>query len=132
MTPEVATSAFPPLSSTFRSAAQGLKRLESGMIAAPIGLPQSVHVHTVPGLTIQKFTRAGATICVSAIFCALCLLLPVAASATDDNDAGIWINNQIAMPLDQRVAAHLMVQNRWVKNVESYERTVVRPWLSFD
>jgi hypothetical protein len=112
MSTEVATSAFLPLSSTFRPAAPELKRVESAVIAAPIGLSRSVHVRTVPGVTIQKFTRAGATICVRAIVCALCLLLPVAASPTNDNDAGIWIHSQIEMPLDQRVAAHLMVQNR--------------------
>lgn len=25
-----------------------------------------------------------------------------------------------------------MVQNRWVRDIDSYERTVVRPWISFD
>jgi hypothetical protein len=85
-----------------------------------------------PGVTIQRVARAGATTCARAIACVLCVLLPAAAHATDDNDAGIWIVNQIAVPLDQRVAAHVMVQNRWVENVDSYQRTVVRPWLSFD
>jgi len=75
---------------------------------------------------------ASARSCAFAIACAFSVLLPATAGARDDNDAGIWIMNQIAVPLDERVAAHVMVQNRWVDNVDTYQRTVVRPWLSFD
>lgn len=54
------------------------------------------------------------------------------AQAEDRNDAALWTVNQIAIPLDERLTAHLMVQNRWTRSLDSYERTVVRPWLSFD
>lgn len=52
--------------------------------------------------------------------------------AEDRNDGALWTVNQIGVPLDERFAVHLMVQNRWNDDIDSYERTVIRPWLSFD
>lgn len=62
----------------------------------------------------------------------LWLLVPLPAKAEDRNDGALWAVNQLAVPLDERFAVHLMVQNRWVDNLDSYQRTVIRPWLSFD
>ncbi|MBW2498737.1 MAG: DUF2490 domain-containing protein [Deltaproteobacteria bacterium] len=62
---------------------------------------------------------------------AFLLLLAGAARADDRNEGAIWLVNQAAVPLDDRFAFHAMLQNRWVNDVESYERTVVRPWISF-
>jgi hypothetical protein len=77
--------------------------------------------------------------CSSSIACRLWLIsilllsaFPLAVQAEDRNDGALWTVNQIAVPLDERFAAHLMVQNRWVDNLDSYQRTVIRPWLSFD
>ena len=64
--------------------------------------------------------------------CALMLFTPRIAEAESRHDGALWSVNQIAIPLDERLTGHLMVQNRWVQDIESYERTVVRPWLSFD
>ena len=54
------------------------------------------------------------------------------ARAEDRNEGAVWAVNQVAVPLTERFTFHTMVQNRWVNDVETYERTVVRPWLSFD
>ena len=77
--------------------------------------------------------------CLSRVFWRLWLatsfvvvLLPSTVQAEDRNDGALWTVNQIGVPLDERFAVHLMVQNRWSNDIESYERTVVRPWLSFD
>jgi hypothetical protein len=59
------------------------------------------------------------------------LALPSDARAETRNEGALWLVNQIEMPIDDRFGVHLMVQNRWVDDVDSYERTVVRPWLSF-
>jgi hypothetical protein len=66
------------------------------------------------------------------VACALAGLLAPAAGAKDENDAALWLVNQVAVPLDERFALHLMVQSRWVDNLDQYQRTVVRPWLSYD
>lgn len=66
------------------------------------------------------------------IACAIGPLLPIDAWAEDRNDAALWLVNQVAVPLDERFAFHLMVQNRWVDDLDEYQRTVIRPWLSFD
>ncbi len=62
----------------------------------------------------------------------LCIFLPLTSQAEDRNDGALWTVSQIAVPLDERFAVHMMVQNRWFKNIDSYERTVLRPWISFD
>ncbi len=70
-------------------------------------------------------------------FVALLLSLALANLATpspslaDDHDAGIWVVNQVRVPLGERLAIHGMVQYRLSDEVESYERTLFRPWLSY-
>lgn len=49
----------------------------------------------------------------------------------DDQDAGVWFVNQISLPLGERLALNAMLQNRWSDEVERYERTVVRPFVSY-
>jgi len=61
----------------------------------------------------------------------LASLAAVPPSHADDHDAGIWVVNQVKVPLGERLALHGMVQNRWSDEVESYERTLFRPWLSY-
>ena len=53
------------------------------------------------------------------------------ASRAVDNDAGIWLANQVKVPLGERLAVHGMVQNRWSDEIDRYERTVLRPWVSY-
>lgn len=48
-----------------------------------------------------------------------------------DHDAGVWLVNQAVVPLGERLAVHGMLQSRWSDEVERYERTVVRPWISY-
>jgi hypothetical protein len=68
---------------------------------------------------------------VASLVLALLVLLTGSAKADDAHEGALWLVNQLMVPLDDRFAFHTMVQNRWVNDVESYERTVVRPWLSF-
>ena len=60
------------------------------------------------------------------------ILFPLTTRAEDRNDGALWTVNQIAVPLGERFAVHMMVQNRWVENIDTYQRTVLRPWVSFD
>jgi len=48
-----------------------------------------------------------------------------------DHDAGVWLVNQAVVPLGERLAVHGMLQSRWSDEVERYERTLVRPWISY-
>ncbi len=52
-------------------------------------------------------------------------------SHAEDHDAGVWLVNQVAVPLGDRLSVHAMLQNRWNDEVEHYERTLVRPWISY-
>lgn len=61
----------------------------------------------------------------------LSLALANEARSETRDEGALWLVNQVEMPIDDRFGVHLMVQNRWVDDVETYERTVVRPWLSF-
>lgn len=69
---------------------------------------------------------------VACAFLLLTAIAPLSARAEDRNDGALWIVNQIGVPLSERFAVHMMVQNRWVENIDTYQRTVLRPWLSFD
>lgn len=60
------------------------------------------------------------------------LIAPLPARAEDRNDGALWTVSQIGVPLSERFAVHMMVQNRWVEDIDTYQRTVLRPWLSFD
>lgn len=73
-----------------------------------------------PGPTIRAFLLALVALCAGP------------ANASDRNEGAIWLVNQVTVPLDERFSFHAMLQNRWVNDVESYERTVVRSWLGFD
>ena len=59
------------------------------------------------------------------------LLVAEGGLADDRHEGGLWLVNQVTTPLDDRFAFHTMLQNRWVNDVDRYERTVVRPWFSF-
>jgi len=69
----------------------------------------------------------------------LALLVPLVAlsiSATprpgwaaDAHRSAVWLVNDIAIPLGDRLSFHVMLQNRWTRDV-LYERTVVRPWFA--
>ena len=48
-----------------------------------------------------------------------------------DHDAGVWLVNQVEVPLGERLSVHGMLQNRWSDEIERYERTLVRPWVSY-
>lgn len=76
--------------------------------------------------------RAVGDLVIIGLLGALSLALPRAAGAEDRNEGALWLVNQVAVPLDDRFALHAMVQNRWVNDLDNYERTVLRPWLSFD
>ncbi|MEM9173784.1 MAG: DUF2490 domain-containing protein [Myxococcota bacterium] len=56
--------------------------------------------------------------------------LPRIASAID-HDAGIWLVNQARVSLGDRLSFHTMFQSRWSDEIETYERTVFRPWISY-
>jgi hypothetical protein len=60
------------------------------------------------------------------------LILAGRVAADDRNEGALWLVNQVGVPIDDRFAFHTMLQNRWVNDLDSYERTVVRPWISFD
>ncbi len=66
-----------------------------------------------------------ATILAGALF----LALAVPGFANDD-DAALWLVNEIGVPLDDRFSAHVMLQNRWTDDLENYQRTVLRPWIT--
>ena len=67
------------------------------------------------------------------LFVALCLsLVGVGRTASAiDHDAGVWLVNQVEVPLGERLAIHAMHQSRWSDEIERYERTIVRPWISY-
>ena len=69
-----------------------------------------------------------------AVALALMLLLAPAEGvrAKDRHEGAAWLVNQIAVPLSERFSFHTMVQNRWIDDVDYYERTVVRPWFAFE
>lgn len=52
-------------------------------------------------------------------------------SNAEDHDAGVWLVNQFAVPLGERLSFHTMLQGRWSDEIEQYERTLVRPWISY-
>lgn len=52
-------------------------------------------------------------------------------SSAEDHDAGVWLANQVEVPLGERLAIHGMLQHRWTDEIERYERTLVRPWISY-
>ena len=52
-------------------------------------------------------------------------------SSAQDHDAGIGLINQFQVPLGERLSIHGMLQNRWTEDVDTYERTLVRPWISY-
>lgn len=54
------------------------------------------------------------------------------ALAETRQDAGIWLANQIAAPVGEDFSLNLMIQSRWTREIDRYERTVVRPWLALD
>ncbi len=62
---------------------------------------------------------------------ALAIVILPRVSAADDHDAGIWFVNQFRAPLGERLSLHGMLQNRWNDDIGDYERTVVRPWVSY-
>ena len=62
----------------------------------------------------------------------LYVFFPSTGQAEDRNSGALWTISQIAVPVETSWALHLMVQNRWHEDIEHYERTVIRPWLSFD
>ena len=66
-----------------------------------------------------------------AFFASLTILTSPRLSHAIDHDAGIWVVNQAAVPLGEGFAFHVMLQNRWSDEVERYERTLVRPWISY-
>ena len=53
-----------------------------------------------------------------------------AARAGDRHEGAIWIVNQAAAPVSEKISLHLMVQNRWTEDVGPYQRTMVRPWVT--
>lgn len=69
---------------------------------------------------------------VACVFFLLAAIAPFSVRAEDRNDGALWTVSQVAVPLDERFAVHMMVQNRWVENIDTYQRTVLRPWISFD
>ena len=62
-----------------------------------------------------------------------CLTLSILASPARaiDHDSGVWLVNQFRLPLGERLSVQGMLQNRWSNATERYERTVVRPWISY-
>jgi hypothetical protein len=60
------------------------------------------------------------------------VLLPLMAGAQDRSNGSLCLVNQVAVLIDERISLRLMVQNRWIEDFDTYQRTVVRPWLSYD
>ena len=67
---------------------------------------------------------------VGLVLSALLVCAPRDAHAVD-HDAGVWLVNQVEVPLGERLSVHGMLQNRWSDEIERYERTLVRPWVSY-
>lgn len=65
------------------------------------------------------------------LLASLFLVMAPRSSRAVDDDAGVWLVNQVKVPLGDRLAVHAMLQNRWSDEIERYERTVVRPWISY-
>lgn len=51
-----------------------------------------------PGVTMHRASRAGATTRARAITCVLCVRLPAATGATEDDDVGIWTVHPVVLP----------------------------------
>ena len=59
------------------------------------------------------------------------VLLAVACSArADQDDAALWIVNQVSVPVSERWSVNLMTQARIIREIGTYERSVVRPWVA--
>lgn len=66
----------------------------------------------------------------------LLVLVPAAARAQDRQQGAFWMLTQVNAPLGRGLSANLMVQNRLVQDLAApgigiYQRTVVRPWVSW-
>ncbi len=79
-------------------------------------------------MTHPRTRRVG----IPLLIAALLVLGAGGVRAGDDNRGALWAVNQATVPLSERFEFHGMLQNRWVNDLETYERTVFRPWLSFD
>lgn len=54
----------------------------------------------------------------------------VASARADEHEGALWVVGLWTLPVSETFALHLMTQSRIVDDVRSYERTVVRPYLS--
>ena len=59
------------------------------------------------------------------------LAFALQAHADAEHDGAVWIVNQAAVPLGERVSLHAMVQNRFTEDAATYQRTVLRPWIAY-
>ncbi len=64
-----------------------------------------------------------------ALLVALVAAIPSRVDARSRHDGGLWVVNEIQVPLTEQFSFHLMAQSRLTRDLDRYERTVVRPWL---
>ncbi len=65
----------------------------------------------------------------TAAVAALVVAIAAPASAATRQDGALWVVNQIAVPFDATFSFHVMTQHRILRDLDRYERTVVRPWI---
>jgi len=58
------------------------------------------------------------------------LLTIASVGYAGQDDAALWVVNQLNVPVSERWSVNLMTQARIVREVGTYERTVVRPWVA--
>ncbi len=64
------------------------------------------------------------------LLCAAALLAAAGPVRAAEHDAALWSVGTLRVPLTERLSWHLTGQARWVDEIDTFERGVVRSWLS--